>query len=66
MPIIQVTLIEGRDDAKVQRCIRELARVAAETLDAPLATVRVMVTEVPANRFAVGDRLKSDPAAPGA
>jgi 4-oxalocrotonate tautomerase len=62
MPIIHVTLVAGRDEAKVQNCIREIARAAASTLDAPLETVRVMVNEVPPSRFAVGDRLKSDPA----
>ncbi|MBB3342865.1 tautomerase family protein [Luteimonas sp. RC10] len=64
MPIIQITLVEGRDTARVERCIREVARVASETLDAPLASIRVMVNEVPANRFAVGTTLKSDPPTP--
>ncbi len=61
MPIIHVTLVQGRPEEKVQRFIREVARVASETLDAPLQSVRVMVDEVPPQRFAVGDRLKSDP-----
>lgn len=62
MPIIHVTLVAGRDEAKVQDFIREVARVASRTLDAPLQTVRVMVDEVPPSRFAVGDTLKSDSA----
>ncbi|WP_066093567.1 tautomerase family protein [Xanthomonas massiliensis] len=62
MPIIHVTLVQGRDEDKIQRFIREVARLAADTLDAPLQTVRVMVEEVPPTRFAVGDRLRSDPA----
>jgi len=62
MPIIHITLVAGRDNAKVERCIREVARTVADTLDAPLETIRIMVNEVPASRFAVGDRLKSDPA----
>ncbi len=61
MPIIQVTLVEGRAEEKIQQFIRQVARVASETLDAPIHTVRVMVTEVPPTRFAVGERLKSDP-----
>lgn len=65
MPIIHVTLVEGRDGARVETLIRELARTAARTLDAPLSSVRVVVDERPANRFAVGDVLKSDPPAAG-
>jgi 4-oxalocrotonate tautomerase len=60
MPIVHITLVEGRDNTRVERCIREVARTVSETLGAPLETVRVMVDEVPPNRFAVGDRLKSD------
>ncbi len=66
MPIIQVTLVEGRDDARVQAFIRAVARAAHEQLGAPMQTIRVMVNEVPPQRFAVGDRLKSDPPEGGA
>jgi 4-oxalocrotonate tautomerase len=65
MPIIQITLISGRSEEATQNCIREVARTVSRTLNAPLSTVRVMVTEVPATRFAVGDVLKSDGAATG-
>lgn len=61
MPIIQVTLVEGRDDEVVENFIREVARTAARELDAPLSSVRVMVNQVPPNHFSVGDQLKSDP-----
>ncbi len=60
MPIIQVTLVQGRDEEKVQRFIRAVARVAHAELDAPMSAIRVMVNEVPPQRFAVGDVLKSD------
>lgn len=63
MPIIHVTLVQGRDEQKVQAFIRAIARAAHEHLDAPMQTIRVMVNEVPPQRFAVGDVLKSDPPA---
>jgi 4-oxalocrotonate tautomerase len=66
MPVIQITVVEGRDSERIEACIREVARVASDTLGAPLSSIRVMVHEVPANRFAVGTRLKSDPAPEGA
>lgn len=60
MPIIQITLVAGRSAEQIDECIREVARTASRTLAAPIETVRVMVTELPPSRFAVGDRLKSD------
>lgn len=60
MPIIQVTLVEGRDDAVVENFIREIAQTTSRTLDAPLSSIRVMVNTVPPNHFAVGDRLQSE------
>ncbi|MGP6174318.1 tautomerase family protein [Corynebacterium sp. A21] len=60
MPIIQVTLVEGREDAVVENFIREVAQTASRALDAPLSSVRVMVTTVKPNHFAVGDTLKSE------
>jgi len=62
MPIIHVTLVQGRDEEKVQAFIREVARAAHTQLQAPMHTIRVMVNEVPPQRFSVGDVLKSDPA----
>jgi 4-oxalocrotonate tautomerase len=60
MPIIQITLVEGRDSQAIERCIKEVAHTVSNTLGAPLNTVRVMVTELPPSRFAVGDVLKSE------
>ncbi|WP_018296865.1 tautomerase family protein [Corynebacterium lubricantis] len=60
MPIINVTLVEGRSEEVVENFIKEIARTTAETLDAPLSSVRVMVNVVPPNHFAVGDALKSE------
>ena len=60
MPIIQITIVLGREREKVKDCIRQVARTVSETLDAPLHTVRVMVNEVDPNHFAVGDTLKGD------
>lgn len=60
MPIVQITLVSGRDNDKIERCIKEVAQTISRTLDAPLETIRVMVTELPPSRFAVGDKLKSE------
>lgn len=60
MPVVQITVVEGRDNELIENCIRNVARTVSESLKAPIETVRVLVNELPQNRFAVGDRLKSD------
>jgi 4-oxalocrotonate tautomerase len=62
MPIIQVTLVRGREQATIENFIRQIAQLTSVALEAPLHSVRVMVTEVEPNHFAVGDTLKSDKA----
>ena len=60
MPIIHVTLVEGRPSEHIESFIKRVAEVASEELRAPLSTVRVMVNEVAPNRFSVGTTLKSE------
>ena len=47
MPIIHVNLIEGRPKEKVAEVIENITTTVSETLDAPVETVRVLVTEIP-------------------
>ena len=60
MPIIQITLLEGRDNETIETCIRNVAHTVHESLGTPLSSIRIIVNEVPENRFAVGDILKSE------
>lgn len=60
MPIVQITILEGRDQEKIEQCIRNVAKTIHESLDAPLSSIRVIVNEVPKNHFGVGDKLKSE------
>lgn len=60
MPIIEVKVIQGRDRAVLGAAAKEIAKAAAQALDAPLDTVRVHVVEVAPDLWAVGDRLKSE------
>jgi 4-oxalocrotonate tautomerase family enzyme len=63
MPIVQISVVRGRDRESISRCVKEVARTVAETLGAPLASVRVMVTEIEPEFFSVGATLKSESAA---
>ncbi|WP_102347228.1 2-hydroxymuconate tautomerase [Bacillus sp. Marseille-P3661] len=60
MPIINITLVEGREDEKIKEYIKKVVEVTHEGLDAPYEAIRVFVNEVPPNRFAVGQKLKSE------
>ena len=60
MPIIHITMLEGRNDETVETCMRDVARTVQKSLDIPLESIRVIVDEVPKNRFSVGVQLKSE------
>ena len=47
MPVIQISLVEGRDDESIKRCIKEVARTVHQTLGAPISAIRVVVQQVP-------------------
>lgn len=55
MPLIEVTLVEGRSPEQIRALISGLTRVAGETVDVPPDSVRVVVREVPATHWAAGD-----------
>ncbi len=54
MPIIDITLLEGRDLATKKRLMREVTDLLEATLEVPRQSIRVMVREVPKSHFAVG------------
>ncbi|NYZ15582.1 2-hydroxymuconate tautomerase [Azospirillum sp. RWY-5-1] len=59
MPIIDITLVQGRPDDRIERLIAEVTDAAVRSLDAPRETVRVVVREVPPSRFGVAGRSKA-------
>lgn len=61
MPIIEVTLLEGRSQAVKQRLIDALTDAAIAAVGAPRDNVRVMIWEIPPSNFAVGGVVKDPP-----
>lgn len=55
MPLIEVTLVEGRTPEQLRALITALTAAACDTVDAPRESVRVVVREVPATHWAAGD-----------
>lgn len=60
MPIIQITVVEGRDPEDLKRCAKSVARTVHQTLGAPLDTIRVTVHQVPPAFWAVGDKTRDE------
>ena len=55
MPMIEVTLTEGRTPAQLRRLIAELTAAAHRAVDTPVANIRVVLREVPKTHWAAGD-----------
>jgi len=55
MPVIDVTLAQGRTPDQLRTLITALTEAAVTSLDAPKTSVRVILREVPTTHFAAGD-----------
>lgn len=55
MPLIEVTLVEGRPYERLRRLISELTTAAEQSLEAPRSSIRVVIREVPATHWAAAD-----------
>lgn len=55
MPLVEVTIVEGRPAERVRTLIHEVHAAVVRALDAPPGGVRVIVREVPAAHWAAGD-----------
>jgi len=58
MPLVEVTMIEGRPAEKKRRLIAALTDTVIKTLDAPRETVRVIIREVPGSNWGVAGEPK--------
>ncbi|MDR7004031.1 tautomerase family protein [Paraburkholderia strydomiana] len=64
MPIIHISLVEGRDAQAVKACLKAIARTVHETLGVPLESIRVFANEVPSTHWAIGERTKDELGSP--
>ena len=54
MPLIQVTMVQGRTTEQKHALIRSLSASMAEALDVPLERIRVAIYEVTADEWGIG------------
>ncbi len=59
MPIVDITMIEGRTDEAKARLIAKVTDAIHDAIAAPKESVRVILREVPANHFGVGGVAKT-------
>jgi 4-oxalocrotonate tautomerase len=55
MPIVEVTLVNGRSPEELRAMISAVTTAVSETVAAPVETIRVIIREVPTTHFAAGD-----------
>jgi 4-oxalocrotonate tautomerase len=55
MPLIEVTLVQGRTPVQLRSLITGLTDAAETALGASRATIRVVLREVPETHWAAGD-----------
>jgi 4-oxalocrotonate tautomerase len=56
MPLIQITMIEGRTPEKKEQLIEELSLTVTKVLNAPLESVRVCINEVPSTHWGIAGK----------
>ncbi|HVI52861.1 MAG TPA: 2-hydroxymuconate tautomerase [Candidatus Sulfotelmatobacter sp.] len=54
MPIVEVTLIEGRSKEQKRALVKEVTDAVVSSIGAPVEAVRVIIREIPPEHFAVG------------
>lgn len=63
MPLIEVTLMQGRSPERLRALISKLTGAVVESGVAKKQAVRVVLREVPATHFAAGDETLAERAA---
>jgi len=55
MPIIEITLAHGRSPDRIRALITAVTDAVCESIEAPKASVRVLIRELPKTHWAAGD-----------
>lgn len=61
MPIVEITMVEGRSPAMKRNLMRSVTDAITGSLSVPSDNVRVMISEIPKSHFAVGGEVKFNP-----
>jgi 4-oxalocrotonate tautomerase len=64
MPIVEITMIEGRTPEAKRRLIAKVTDAIIEAVEAPRDSIRIILREIPALHFGVGGKTKEKIEAP--
>ncbi len=56
MPLVHIDMMKGRPPEKITRMIAAVSEAIAESLDAPISTVRVVVNEMEPHQYGIGGK----------
>ncbi|QIL50610.1 4-oxalocrotonate tautomerase [Weissella coleopterorum] len=60
MPFVHVELVEGRSEAQLKNMMTEITDAVEKNTGAPRKAIKVIVNEMPNNRYMDGGTLKSE------
>lgn len=56
MPLLNIQILEGRSEEKINNLIKNVTETVSNTLDSPQENVRVIVNEVPKTHWGIGGK----------
>lgn len=56
MPLVQISMMEGRKPEQIEAMIHEVTEAITKSLNAPTESVRVLVTELPKTHWGIGGK----------
>ena len=56
MPLVEVTMVEGRTPHQIRSLISALTDAVQKSVEAPLESIRVVIREIPATHWAAGNQ----------
>lgn len=60
MPIVQIHLIEGRDDQKKEKLVKNVTQAICDSLEVDPQAVRIILSEMAPNHYAIaGEMVKN-------
>ncbi|MFI9381748.1 4-oxalocrotonate tautomerase family protein [Kutzneria sp. NPDC052558] len=60
MPIVRISVAAGRDHAQLRECLRAVHEAVRDSLGAPDASIRVLITEVEPDLWSSGGKTLSE------
>lgn len=56
MPLVTISIMNGRPVEQIEQMIRSVSEAIAGSLDAPIETVRIVVTEMADHQYGIGGK----------